>query len=277
MKKGISVWSFGNMKLRDIFTLSKTAGFLGVEVALAEEGDINLNSTPKQLSQVKALAADCGVKLYSLATGLYWKYSLTSNDKEQREFAKDIVKKQIDAAAELGCDTILVVPGAVSVGFAPELGVVDYQTAYLRALEVLRDLAPYAERAKISIGLENVWNNFLLSPLEMSDFIDKIASPFVGSYFDAGNVLAYGHPEQWIKILGERIKKVHIKDFKRAIGTLDGFCELLSGDADFGAIISALKGVGYDGWITAEMLPPYKAHPEVLIYNTSAAMDKILS
>jgi hexulose-6-phosphate isomerase len=276
MKKGISIWSFQNKTLEEAFTIAKAAGFEGVEVALAEDGEINLNTGEKELAQIKSLAQTLGIQLYSVASGLYWKYSLTSKDKAQREKAKDIVKKQLDTAAALGCDTILVVPGAVSVVFAPELGVTDYDEAYNLSLEAIKQLAPYAEKVRVSIALENVWNNFLLSPLEMRDFIDKVNSPYVGSYFDVGNVVCNGYPEQWIKILNSRIKKVHFKDYRRAVGSLDGFVDLLAGDVNYPAVMSELKKAGYSGWVTAEMIPPYRYFAEAIIVNTSYSMDKIL-
>lgn len=276
MKKGISIWSFGNRSLRDSFLLAKSAGFEGIEVALAEDGEINLNATTDELLAIKSLANECGLSLYSVASGLYWKYSLTSDDEKQREKAKEIVKKQIEVASVLGCDTILVIPGAVSVSFAPELGVIDYAAAYERSLAAVKELAPYAENLKVSIGLENVWNNFLLSPLEFGDFIDKVGSPYVGSYFDVGNVVYSGYPEHWIRILGKRIKKVHFKDYRKGVGSLDGFVDLLAGDVNYPAVIAAFNEIGYDGWVTAEMIPPYKYHSEAIIANTSYSMDKIL-
>ena len=276
MKKGISIWSFAGGTLAENFRLAKAAGFEGVEVALAEYGEINLSSTEADMEKVKASADAAGISLYSVASGLYWQYSLTSDDPALREKAKSCVRKQLEVASWLGCDTILVVPGAVSVSFAPELGVVDYAAAYDRSLEAFRELKEDAERLKDSIGLENVWNNFLLSPLEMRDFIDKIGSEYVGSYFDVGNVLYSGYPEQWARILGKRIKKVHFKDYRRAVGSLDGFVDLLSGEVNWKAVTAALAEVGYDGWATGEMLPPYAQYPETILWNTSKAMDKIL-
>ncbi|HOE09649.1 MAG TPA: TIM barrel protein, partial [Treponemataceae bacterium] len=119
------------------------------------------------------------------------------------------------------------------------------------------------------------WNKFLLSPLEMRDFIDKINSPFVGAYFDVGNVIYSGYPEHWIKILGNRIKKVHFKDYRRDVGNLFGFVDLLSGDVNYPAVVKELQNIGYDSFVTAEMTP-YKYYKEQLIYTTSLAMDKIL-
>ncbi len=276
MKKGISIWSFAGGSLAENFKLAKEAGFDGVEVALAEDGEVNLNSTKEELLNIKAQAEAAGIELYSVASGLYWQYSLTSDCPEQREKAKACVRKQLETASILGCDTILVVPGAVSVSFAPELGVVNYADAYDRSLEAFKELAKDAEHYKVSIALENVWNNFLLSPLEMRDFIDKIGSPYVGSYFDVGNVVYSGYPEQWIKILGNRIRKVHFKDYKKSVGSLDGFVDLLAGDVNYPAVVEALKEIGYDGWVTGEMLPPYTYWPETILFNTSNSMDKII-
>jgi L-ribulose-5-phosphate 3-epimerase len=123
----------------------------------------------------------------------------------------------------------------------------------------------------VALCIENVWNKFLLSPLEMRDFIDGFDSRMVGAYFDVGNVLLTGYPEQWIRILGERIKRVHVKDFKRSAETAEGFVDLLEGDVDFEVVNKALAEVGYDGYVTAEMLPFVPGRPE----KTALAMKKI--
>lgn len=276
MKKGISIWSFAETDLKKCLMLAKAAGFDGVELALDEHGPVSLNSTKEDILTIKAMAEEIGMELYSVASGLYWTYNYTSANEKSREKAKAITKKQLDFASWLGCDTILVVPGAVKVAFDPDSEVVEYDVAYERALSALRELAPYAEERKVSIGIENVWNNFLLSPLEMAEFIDKAGSDYVGSYFDVGNVLYSGYPEHWIKILDSRIKKVHFKDYRRQAGDLCGFVDLLSGDVNWPAVMDQLKKVNYDGWVTAEMLPPYTHYPETIIYNTSNAMDQII-
>lgn len=112
--------------------------------------------------------------------------------------------------------------------------------------------------------------------MEMRDFIDKIGSEYVGSYLDIGNTLYCSYPEDWVRILGNRIKKVHFKDFRKAVGTLDGFVDLLAGDVNYPEVVKALHEVGYNGWVSAEMIPNYKYYTETIIYNTSNAMDKIL-
>ena len=276
MKKGVNIWAFQKETLRECFELAAKAGFEGVEVALAEDGEVNLNTTETQLLQIRRQAEECGVSLYSVASGLYWDYALTDPDAATRQKAKDIVRKQLETASVLGCDTILVVPGAVRVDFSPKLGINDYQTVYERSLEAFNELKSDAEKCKVSIGLENVWNRFLVSPLEMRDFIDKIGSPYVGSYFDVGNVLFNGEPEHWVRALGSRIKKVHFKDFRKAVGTLDGFVDLLAGDVNYPEVMKALREVGYDGWVSLEQIPSYRYYPDTLIYNASNAMDAIL-
>lgn len=274
MKKGISIWAFAEPSLEKCMRTAKDLGYEGVEVALDENGEIALNSTKEDLLRIKEMAARIGISLYSVASGLYWKYSLTANDPAIRQKAIDIVRKQLDTAAVLGCDTILVIPGMVS-GLEPGGEIVPYDIVYERAFNTIKELALYAEEKGVTIGLENVWNQFLLSPLEMKTFIDQIGSTHVGAYFDVGNVMKDGYPEQWIHILGKRIAKVHFKDFKRNVGSLDGFVDLLNGDVDYPAVMAALRAVGYDGWVTAEVFP-YAHYPETLIRTASAAMDSIL-
>ena len=276
MKKGISIWSFPAGSLKESFELAKDAGFDGVEVALDEEGEIGLNTTDSELLEIKKQAAEAGVELYSVASGLYWKYWFSADDVAERECAKSIVRRQLEVAKILGCDTILVIPGCVNADFEDPAKIVDYKTAYERSLAAIKELAPYAESLGVSIGLENVWNKFLTSPMEMSDFIDKVGSDFVGSYFDVGNVLFNGYPEHWIRILGKKIKKVHFKDYREAAGGLHGFVDLLAGDINYPEVMKALAEVGYDGWVSAEMIPNYTYYTETIIYNTSNSMDKIL-
>ncbi len=276
MKKGINIWSFPVMSLSESFELAAKAGFEGVEVALAADGEISLSSTEAELLKVKDAAKNAGIQLYSLSSGLYWEHWLTDDDPKERAVAKDIVRRQLETAKILGCDTILVVPGSVRAEFAAPGKVVAYDAAYERSLEAFCELKADAERLEINIGIENVWNQFLLSPLEMRDFIDKIESEYVGSYFDVGNVLYNGLPEHWIRILGKRIKKVHFKDYRIEAGGLHGFVDLLAGDVNYPEVVKAFGEVGYDGWVSAEMIPNYKHHTEAIIYNTSTSMDMIL-
>ena len=136
-------------------------------------------------------------------------------------------------------------------------------------------MASEAEQFKVSIGLENVWNKFLLSPLEMKKLIDDIDSPYIGSYFDVGNVLINGYPEQWINILGKRIKKVHIKDYKLGTVPHEGFVGLLEGDVDFPRVLNALHNVGYDDYLIAEVFSN-SGDIDSEIRSVAENMDKII-
>ncbi len=276
MKKGINIWSFPQGTIKDSLTFAKNAGFEGVELALNDEGELSIQSTEAEIKQVKTMADDMGLSLYSLSCGLCWDYRLSDDDPTMRKKAKDMIKKQLDTAKTLGADTILVIPGVVNVEFSNPEKKVAYDVVYERALEGLNELKLYAEALKVNIGLENVWNKFLLSPMEMRDFIDKIGSDYVGSYLDVGNTLYCGYPEDWVRILGNRIKKVHFKDYRIQAGGLHGFVDLLAGDVDYPEVVKALKEIGYDGWVSAEMIPNYKHHTDAIIYNTSYAMDRIL-
>ncbi|MBR7111415.1 MAG: TIM barrel protein [Clostridia bacterium] len=276
MKKGINIWSFPAGTVKASLTLAKDAGFEGVELALNAEGELSMHSSEREIGEIKRLADDMGLSLYSLSCGLCWDYRLSDDDPAMRVKAKDMIKKQLEAAKILGADTILVVPGVVNVEFSSPEKKVAYDVVYDRALEGLNELKSYAESLQVNIGLENVWNKFLLSPMEMRDFIDKIDSPFVGSYLDIGNTLYCGYPEDWVRILGDRIKKIHFKDYRMAAGGLHGFVDLLAGDVDYPEVIKALGEIGYDGWVSAEMIPNYKHHTDAIIYNTSYAMDRIL-
>jgi L-ribulose-5-phosphate 3-epimerase len=134
-------------------------------------------------------------------------------------------------------------------------------------------LAQVAEDHFVELCLENVWNGMFYSPIEFASFIDSIGSQWVGSYFDVGNVLGYHqHPPHWIEILGPRIWRVHIKDFKKSVGNLSGFCDLLEGDVPWKATMDALRGIGYDKTLVAEMMPP----DPTLLTRTKAAMDRIV-
>ncbi|MBE6687834.1 MAG: sugar phosphate isomerase/epimerase [Ruminococcaceae bacterium] len=278
MKKGINIWSFdGSKTFYEKVDIAKKAGFDGIELSLDMTGEVSLESTEKQLLEVKKNIEDKGLEMYSLATGLFWDFPITSNDAAKAAKAKEIVKKEIESAAILGCSSILVIPGLVNADFVDGCEVVEYDVAYDRAFNAISELGEIAKQYKVNIGLENVWNKFLVSPLELRDFIDKINNPYVGSYLDIGNVLFNGYPEHWVKILGSRIKAVHFKDYRRAAGGLHGFVDLLAGDVDYPAVIKALKAVGYDGWVSGEMIPCYNNYSDQIIYNTSASMDRIIS
>jgi L-ribulose-5-phosphate 3-epimerase len=276
MKKAISIWSFKDKTTKEAIDIAKEAGFDGIELSLNETGETSLESTKEELLEIKNYADRVGLKIHSVASGLYWTYSFTSNDEKERQKAMDIAIKQIETAKTLDANSVLIVPGAVGVDFIENREPIRYDIAYNRASEAFFKLKKVAEKYEIHIGIENVWNKFLTSPLEMRDFVDAIDSPFVGAYFDVGNVVFNGYPEHWIEILGKRIKKVHFKDYRIAAGGLHGFVDLLAGDVNWVNVMKSFNKIEYDDWATAEMLPPYTYYHEQIVFNTAASMDKIL-
>ena len=279
MKKSISIWSFyGDWSLKDKMKLAKDAGFEGIELDVSGDGPITLDSDEDAIAAIGSLAADSGLTLSGLATGMYWEFNPASENAELRAQAKVVLEKQIRVASQLGIGAVLVVPGSVGADFIPGCEELSYDKVWDRATEFISNALPLAKELGVDIGIENVWNKFLLSPLEMARFIDQFDDAHVGSYFDVGNVLATGYPEHWIRILKDRIRRVHVKDYRRAVGSVDGFVDLLSGDVNWPEVVQSLKSIGYSGWVAAEMIPPvpfYKYAPETLIDNTSRAMDSI--
>lgn len=277
MKKGINIWSFAaGTTITESIKIAKDAGFDGIELALNETGELSLDSSEQEINAIASVLKETDIEIAGLATGLYWDYSMTSESETKRNKAKDICKKQLQTAAQLGVDSILVIPGAVGVDFIPNSEVVNYERAYERALTAIQELSVDAKGYGVNIALENVWNKFLVSPLEMKQFIDTVNSEFVGSYFDVGNVVYNGYPEHWIEILGSRIKKVHFKDYRREAGGLHGFVDLLAGDVDYPLVLNALESIGYNNYVTAEMIPGYKHFGNQIVYNASKSMDAIL-
>lgn len=280
MKKSINIWSFcGPWTIEEKFALAAKYGFEAIEPDLTEEGPIGMDTPDDALIKVKDLATKHGLALSGLATGLYWGANGASGNEAIRQKACQILNRQIHCAKVLGIDAILVVPGSSGADFIPEFDVVPYAEVWDRASSLIQDAIPAAKEAGVTICVENVWNKFLLSPLEMKRFIEQFDSANVAAYFDVGNTLAVGYPEHWIPILNQHIKRVHFKDYRRAVGSVEGFCDLLSGDVNWPAVVSSLEAIGYKGWIAPEMIPPvpfYKHHPEVLIANTKRALDSIL-
>jgi len=281
MKKAINIWSFpGDWELEKKVQTAAEAGFEGFEPDLSEDGPLGMKSTATEVRQVGRLIRSHGLQVTSLATGLYWGANAASESAKNRKAAARILRKQIETAARLETDTILVVPGAVGADFIPGAEEVPYDLAWQRAGELIANALPLARKNGITIGIENVWNKFLLSPLEMNTFVDQFSDKHVGVYFDVGNALANGYPEHWIRILGKRIRRVHVKDYRRAVGSVDGFVDLLSGDVNWPGVVAALGEIRYAGWCAAEMIPPapfYKHSPETLIHNTARAMDSIFA
>jgi hexulose-6-phosphate isomerase len=272
---GASYWMFergleASLPVVEAMKNAKELGFDSIELCVASQGVLTHETSKAECEDLVLSAKEIGIEISSVASGESWTSSPTSNDPAIREMMVDFTQKALQITSWLGADAYLLVPGAVDVFFLPDADVIPYDICYERAREFVSKLVPVAEKTGVSICIENVWNKFLLSPLEMRSFIDSFDSDKVGSYFDIGNVLLTGYPDQWIKILGNRVKRVHIKDFKN-IGTADGFVDLLDGDVDFEAVKKALAEISYDGYVTAEMIPYQPGRPE----KTVSAMKKV--
>ncbi len=275
MKKGVSFYTFGeSVNYREAMDQCKKAGYDGVELVVSETGELNMKTTEKEMAAMKTMAQDMGREICSVGSWNLWTSNLVSDDKKVREYAKGIIRQQLTAASVCGADTILVVPGYVGTPFAQ--GIVSYDVAYDRAQEALADLADFAKQQKVAIGVENVWNKFLLSPLEMKRFLDEINSEYVGAYFDVGNIIYIGYPDQWIRILDKHIKKLHFCDCRYDQAGLGMFVDLFEGDVDFEAVMHAARDIGYDDWAIVEFLPNYKRFPYQSIINAKLSMDTIM-
>ena len=275
MKTAVSFYTFDqNVNLREACEQAKKAGYDGVELCISETGELNMKTTEREMQQIRRMANDMGLEICSVGAWNMWEHNLAGNDEKEAAYASDIARKQVEAAHAFGADAVLIVPGWVGTPFAP--GIVRYDEAYDNAQKRLAALAPFAESAGVSLAVENVWNKFLLSPIELRRFLDEINSDFVGAYFDVGNIIYIGYPDQWIEILGERIKRLHFCDARFEQAGLGMFVDLFEGDVDFEAVMRAVKKVGYDKWATVEFLPNYKRFPYQSIINARLSLQRIL-
>ncbi len=253
-----------------------SAGFDGVEINF--DGRFDIECPKNELSRLKVGLREIGVEASSVHSRLQWQAPINSSDPERRATGVRIVRRLIDIANYLEAGIVLTIPGVVDNRlFVHDFEVVDYDEAYKRSSEILADLVHYAEKANVTLAVENVANKMLLSPLEMKQFIEQFDSRYVGLYFDPANCLYLcgGYPEQWINILRDHLKAIHMKDYRTSVGTLAGFVDIFEGDMNWPALVRALAEVGYDGYLTSEVLPPLAFHPEEL-WRTSAARLTIL-
>lgn len=230
------------LSVLDKFKLLKDLGFDGVE--LDSPNDID----PKEILDARDKT---GLELPGVVNSAHWKSPLSSADPKVREVCSKAMEKSLYDCKMYGGTTVLLVPGVVNEG-------TSYKDAYERSQAEIRKLIPIAEKTGIKIALENVWNNFLISPVEAARYVDEINHPLVGWYFDVGNILRYGWPEHWIEALGKRIMKIDIKEFSRKKqqdeGLWKGFnVELLEGDCNWPVVNQALAKIGYSGWASAEV------------------------
>jgi len=243
-----------SMPVEDRFKLARDCGFDGVE-SYPE-------SDPKAAEGLRAAAERAGIRIHSLMYG-GWDAPLSSPDPQVAQRGVDGIRSALRSARLQGADTVLVVPAIVNES-------TRYIEAYERSQKHLRSLLPDAEEQKVVIAVEDVWNNFLLSPIEFARYIDELKSPYVRAYFDVGNVVAFGWPQDWILTLGKRIRRVHLKDFKKGPRA---FVNLRDGDVNWPAVRRALATVGYSGFMTAELGGGDRAY----LTDVAARIDKIIA
>jgi hexulose-6-phosphate isomerase len=233
-KKAYMLGSVTKGPVLPTFQLLKDAGFEGVELI-----------SPNQLVLKEVLAArdKTGLVIHGVSGGRHWRDPLSDPDPNVVGRGMAAIQQEFLDCKAYGGTTVLVVPAVVNKK-------VSYRDAYARSQENIRKLIPYAEQAGVKIAIEEVWNRFLLSPIEFSRYIDEFGSPTVGAYFDVGNVVEFGYPEEWIRELGKRILKVHIKEYAKP----NRFeYKLGEGEIEWPAVHQALVDVGYEGWISAEV------------------------
>jgi hexulose-6-phosphate isomerase len=281
-KKSINLWAFPypeKMNLEQCLRLAKSAGFDGIELNYDLESDLSPKSGPKEYAAIRTLAEKVGIAISGVCSFLFWPYPLSSNDPMKRARGLELAGKITEAAGELGTENVLVVPGAVHIPWRTDHEPVPNDVCDKRAKEAVAKLIPAAEKAKVTLNIENIFfNGYLMTPGEMNDFVDSFRSDRVKVHFDTGNVMMYQFPEHWITQLGKRIKNVHLKEFTKK-GTdvsLEAFRPLLDGTTNWPAVLEAFDATGYKGYLTFEYFHPYQHFPEALIYQTADSLDRML-
>ena len=251
-----------DLSILDKFKLIKDLGFDGIEL-----------DSPSDLNEEEVLQArdETGVEIPGVVNSVHWRSPLSHPDPEIRAICSESMITAIKQCKLFGGTTVLLVPAVVNK-------TINYQDAYNRSQEEIRKLIPHAEETGIRIALEYVWNNFLLSPVEAARYLDELESPYVGWYFDVGNIIRYGWPEHWIRKLGFRVMKIDVKEYsrkrEREEGLSKGFeVELGEGDCDWAAVNLALREIGYRGWGSAEVTGGDRNR----LKEISERMDKIFS
>jgi L-ribulose-5-phosphate 3-epimerase len=282
MKKSINLWAFpypDRMTLPECLQLAKDAGFDGIELNYDLDNDLSPKAGTKEFQAIRHMADRIGIAISGLCSFLFWPYPLTSNDPQKRARGLELAGKMTQAAHDLGVENLLVVPGAVHIPWRTDHEPVANDLCDRRAREAVRQLLPQAEKLGVYLNLENIFfSGFLMTPMEMAEFVDSFQSPNVRVHFDTGNIMLFQFPEHWISFLGKRIKNTHFKEFTKK-GTdmsLECFRPLLDGTTNWPAVMEALDATGYRGYLTFEYFHPYPHYPEALIYQTSDSMDRML-
>ena len=282
MKKSINLWALPypkKMTLRHCLEVCKAAGFDGVELNYALDGDLSPEASDAHIRECGQMARELGLQISGVCSFLFWPYSLTHEDPERRRKGLDLAVKMIRAARLLGTENLLIVPGATYVPWLEDVPPVPHDVCEARAKEAMRALIGEAAEANVYLNVENIFTNgFLHSPQEMIRFVDSFNSENVRVHFDTGNIMQYHFPEHWIPLLGKRIKNIHLKESSKKVRefNLNTFRPLLDGTTNWPAVLDALEAIGYRGYLTFEYFNPFPHYPEALVFQTSDALDRML-
>lgn len=264
MKKGVLVSMLPkDLSIKDKLQVAKDTGFDAVEGQTIED--------KAEVEALRKASEQTGVPVHSVMNMAHWKFPLSASDPGVVETSMKGMRTSLENAAAWGADTVLLVPAVVNEK-------TGYSDAYERSTTQVRKLLPMAEKLKVKICIENVWNKFLLSPMEFNRYVDSFQSPYVAAYFDVGNILLYGYPEDWIRTLGKRIAKVHFKDFRfrenpSVKKRVPEFVPLREGDLNWKEVHRAFSDIGYKGYATVELPGGDKAY----LQEVSRRVDLILA
>lgn len=243
MTPGITQLCLGRQDLEEDLSRARNLGYEAIELVFSDEGSPNIDASTSEIAAVGDACRRHGLDLCSMIAIRKDAGTLLSQSAAERAKRVTILERGFEIAEVLGVDALLLHPGALD----PKS---SYSTTWDNFRDALRDLAPAAERHGTRIGIENVWNQFMLSPREACQLVDEVGSSAVGIYLDTANMILYGYPDMWIKELGRRIFKVHVKDFRRGEGD---WVQLMDGDTDWPAVMAELRGIGFDGALVSEV------------------------
>ena len=259
MKKGICIGALPGESIEARFKLAKAVGFDGVEIGTLTDATAR--------AETSEIATHHQLEVFSVMNSKHWACPLSDADADVRAESRAGVLDSIATATAMQADTVLLVPAVVNEA-------TPYETAYQRSQAEIRKLIPAAAEKGVTLAIENVWNKFLLSPREFATYLDEFDSETVTAYFDVGNIVLYGYPQHWIRSLGNRISKVHIKGFNANETRFTYLIEECT--IDWNAVMAALQDIGYDDYITAE-LPVDREDPNGRLQSISDDMDRIIA
>jgi L-ribulose-5-phosphate 3-epimerase len=242
------------------FAVARDAGFDAIEMQTLARGD--------EAAEARDAAAATGLRIHSVMNADHWRFPLSSSDRDVVNSSVAGMETSLRNAALWHADAVLLVPAVVDAA-------TSYRDAWTRSQQVIRErLLPLAAELKVTVAVEEVWNKFLLSPLEFARYVDELDSPWLKAYFDVGNVVFYGYPQDWIRSLGRRIAKVHLKDFRldRPNGRF-AWTNIGDGDIDWAEVRRAFDGVGYRGYFTTEVAAGGAAY----LKDLSGRVDRFLA